>query len=343
MKVTLLSCVMRIATWNVNSLKARLEKVSRWLERARPDVLLMQETKLADSAAPVAEFRAAGYELAHHGEGQWNGVAIASRVGIADVVTNFGEPLRPARTPDVGDDEPLAEARMMAATCGGVRVVSVYAPNGRSVGSTFYEAKLVWYERLARWLEQAADPAEPLVLGGDFNLAPEDQDVWDPVACHGGTHVSPRERDAFFRLCRWGWWTPTVCVTPRRGATPGGITARGTSTRTSACGSITCWSPARWRSAPYGPRSIARPGRASRSRRTTPAGDRPRQPGPSVRRGWEAAEARIAARTAAPDRGAAIGNPETSPCFWKACMRSTICQPITVTSLPEYSQPIKSA
>src|SRR5215208_7074 len=183
----LLSCVMRIATWNVNSLKARLEKVLQWLERARPDVLLMQETKLADSAAPVAEFRAAGYELVHHGEGQWNGVAIASRVGIADVVTNFGEPLRPARTPDVGDDEPLAEARMIAATCGGVRVVSVYAPNGRSVGSIFYEAKLAWYERLARWLDQAADPADPLVLGGDFNLAPEDKDVWDPAACHGGT------------------------------------------------------------------------------------------------------------------------------------------------------------
>src|SRR5688572_2361807 len=142
---------MRIATWNVNSLKARLEKVSRWLERARPDVLLMQETKLADPAAPVAEFRAAGYELVHHGEGQWNGVAIASRVGIADVVTNFGEPLRPARTPDVGDDEPLAEARMISAVCDGVRVVSVYAPNGRVVDSPFYRAKLGWFDRLARW------------------------------------------------------------------------------------------------------------------------------------------------------------------------------------------------
>ena len=133
---------MRIATWNVNSLKARLEKVTWWLDRARPDVLLMQETKLTDAAAPLAEFGQAGYELAHHGQGQWNGVAIASRLGIADVVTNFGEPLRPDRTPDVGDDEPLAEARMLAATCGGVRVVSVYAPNGRSVGSTFYESKL---------------------------------------------------------------------------------------------------------------------------------------------------------------------------------------------------------
>ncbi len=195
---------MRIATWNVNSLKARLEKVSWWLERARPDVLLMQETKLADSAAPVAELRAAGYELAHHGEGRWNGVAIASRVGIADVVTNFGEALRPGETADVGDDEPLAEARMIAATCGGVRVVSIYAPNGRAVGSPFYEAKLGWYQRLAEWLERSADPSEALVLGGDFNVAPEDRDVWDPALCHGGTHVSPRERDAFFRLCKWG-------------------------------------------------------------------------------------------------------------------------------------------
>ncbi len=195
---------MRIATWNVNSLKARLEKVSWWLERARPDVLLMQETKLADADAPVAAFRDAGYKLVHHGEGQWNGVAIAARGGIGDVVTNFGEPLHPALTPSVADDEPLAEARMIAATCGGVRVVSLYAPNGRSVGSPFYQAKLAWYARLAHWLDTVADPADPLVLGGDFNVAPEDKDVWDPEACHGGTHVSPPERDAFLRLCRWG-------------------------------------------------------------------------------------------------------------------------------------------
>src|SRR5438477_11586143 len=103
---------MRIATWNVNSLRARLEKVSWWLARAEPDVLLMQETKLADDDVPTAELERAGYRLAHHGEGRWNGVAIASRVGIADVVANFGEPLRRAATPDVGDDEPLAEARM---------------------------------------------------------------------------------------------------------------------------------------------------------------------------------------------------------------------------------------
>jgi exodeoxyribonuclease III len=195
---------MRIATWNVNSLKARLEKVTWWLERARPDVLLMQETKLADADAPVDAFRDAGYELAHHGEGRWNGVAVASRSGIADVVTNFGEPLRPARTADVGDDEPLAEARMIAATCAGVRVVCVYAPNGRAVDSPFYEAKLAWYERLARWLAQAAKPTDLVALGGDLNVAPAEADVWDARACHGGTHVSPAEREAVAALCRWG-------------------------------------------------------------------------------------------------------------------------------------------
>jgi exodeoxyribonuclease-3 len=195
---------VRIATWNVNSLKARLDKVAWWLERARPDVLLMQETKLADAEAPADVFRRAGYALAHHGEGRWNGVAIASRCGIKDVVTNFGDPLSPARTEDVGDDEPFAEARMISALCGGIRVVCLYAPNGRIVGSVFYEAKLAWFDRLARWLVEAADPREPLVLGGDLNVAPADIDVWDARACHGGTHVSDPERKAFARLCEWG-------------------------------------------------------------------------------------------------------------------------------------------
>jgi exodeoxyribonuclease-3 len=195
---------MRIATWNVNSLAARLDKVAWWLGRARPDVLLMQETKLADAAAPVDAFREAGYQLAHHGEGRWNGVAIASRVGIEAVVTNFGEPLRHPNTADAGDDEPFAEARMIATVCAGIRVVSLYAPNGRVVDSPFYLAKLQWFERLSQWLARAADPAEPLVLGGDFNIAPADDDVWDPAACHGGTHVSPRERTAFARLLDFG-------------------------------------------------------------------------------------------------------------------------------------------
>ncbi|OLB41432.1 MAG: exodeoxyribonuclease III [Candidatus Rokubacteria bacterium 13_2_20CM_2_64_8] len=195
---------MRIATWNVNSLKARLEKVTWWLDRAKPDVLLMQETKLTDADAPADVFKNVGYELVHHGEGRWNGVAIASRVGVGDVVANFGEPLRPPKTPDVGDDEPLAEARMVSTVCGGVRVMSLYAPNGRVVGSPFYLAKLAWFERLARWLADAADAKQPLVLGGDFNVAPTDDDVWDPAACHGGTHVSDAERAAFSRLCEWG-------------------------------------------------------------------------------------------------------------------------------------------
>ncbi len=195
---------MRIATWNVNSLNARLEKVWWWLERAHPDVLLMQETKLADAAAPHAGFQERGYELAHHGEGRWNGVAIASRCGITDVITNFGDALRNVSTPDVADDEPFAEARMIAAVCGGIRVVSLYAPNGRSVGSVFYQAKLAWFDRLARWLGDACVPRDSLVLGGDFNVAPTDGDVWDVTACHGGTHVSPPEREAFARLCQWG-------------------------------------------------------------------------------------------------------------------------------------------
>ena len=195
---------MRIATWNVNSLKARLEKVTWWLDRAKPDVLLMQETKLADADVPTGVFRQAGYELVHHGEGRWNGVAIASRCGIDAVVTNFGEPLGPAPMSDIGDDEPLTEARMISAECGGVRVVCVYAPNGRVVGSPFYEGKLAWFDRLARWLNDAINANATVALGGDLNVAPEDVDVWDARACHGGTHVSDPERERFARLCRLG-------------------------------------------------------------------------------------------------------------------------------------------
>ena len=195
---------MRIATWNVNSLNARIEKVWWWLERAQPDVLLMQETKLADAAAPFDAFAARGYELAHHGEGRWNGVAIASRAGIADVITNFGVPLRAGDTPDAHDDEPLQEARMISAVCGGIRVTSVYAPNGRTLDSVFYQAKLAWFARLARWLRESQKPQDALLVAGDFNVAPTDADVWDATACHGGTHVSAAERDAFGQLCSWG-------------------------------------------------------------------------------------------------------------------------------------------
>lgn len=195
---------MRVATWNVNSLKMRLDRVGAWLERARPDVLLLQETKLTDAEAPVDWFRDRGYELAHHGEGRWNGVAIASRTPLDDVVTNFGVPLARSRTADAAENEPLAEARMIAARAGGVRIVCVYAPNGRTVGSPFYRAKLVWYGRLAAWLGGTCSPDEALILGGDLNIAPTDADVWDATACHGGTHVSLPEREVFAALVGWG-------------------------------------------------------------------------------------------------------------------------------------------
>ncbi len=201
---------MRIATWNVNSLKARQEAVERWLAKAEPDVLLIQETKLSDADAPVMPMRMLGYEMAHHGEGRWNGVAILSRVGIDDIVTNFGD--GPVRDSSAGaaialsedDFDPFGEARMVSAVCGGVRVASLYVPNGREVGSPFYEGKLRWFERLSRWLAETRSPDEPLVLAGDFNVTPADIDVWSPTKAHGGTHVSAPERDALARLRAWG-------------------------------------------------------------------------------------------------------------------------------------------
>ncbi|HEX6286321.1 MAG TPA: exodeoxyribonuclease III [Acidimicrobiia bacterium] len=198
---------MRIATWNVNSLSARLPAVEQWLERAAPDVLLMQETKLADEQVPDLAFRMAGYELVHHGEGRWNGVAIASRQELGDVVTNFGEgPVRDSRSRGTDDEgfAPLKEARMVSATTSGIRFVSLYAPNGRQVGSVFYEGKLQWFERLRRWLAENCSPDEPLVLAGDFNVTPGDDDVWDARAVHGGTHVSEPERAALESLRDWG-------------------------------------------------------------------------------------------------------------------------------------------
>ena len=205
---------MRIATWNVNSLNARMDRVVGWLERAQPDVLLMQETKLADADAPLLPFRIRGYELVHHGEGRWNGVAIASRAPIdrASVVTNFGDgTVRNSGTgtgPSAAfreeDFNPFDEARMLSAAIGGIRFVSLYAPNGRVVGSPFYTGKLAWFERLRRWLADNTSPSDLLVVGGDLNVAPTPIDVWDESKAHGGTHVSPPERDEFNRLLEWG-------------------------------------------------------------------------------------------------------------------------------------------
>jgi len=208
---------MRIATWNVNSMKARLEKIEWWLERAKPDVLLMQETKLSDADAPLMTFQLAGYQLIHHGEGRWNGVAIAARDGIEidEPITNFGDgPVRnsgagsPA-TVDEEDFNPFDEARMLSVRLtpkGGdpIRIVSLYAPNGRVVDSPFYDGKLRWFERARRWLDETQDPREPLLLGGDLNVAPTDEDVWAAARAHGGTHVSPKERAAFRSWLEWG-------------------------------------------------------------------------------------------------------------------------------------------
>jgi exodeoxyribonuclease-3 len=200
---------MRIATWNVNSLKARLEAVELWLERAQPDVLLMQETKLAEDDAPVMPFTMAGYELLHHGEGRWNGVAIASKVGLEAPLTNFGDgPVRQSRStkdaPSADDFDPLREARMVSAVCGGIRVVSLYAPNGRELDSPWYEGKLRWFDRLRAWLDEVAQPSDAVLLGGDLNVTPSDDDIWDAGAAHGATHVSEPERAKLADLRAWG-------------------------------------------------------------------------------------------------------------------------------------------
>ncbi len=183
---------MRIATWNVNSLKARLDRVTGWMAEARPDVLCLQETKLADAAFPAMAFEALGYESAHHGDGRWNGVAVLSRVGLEDVRRGFDGPAD------------AAGCRLLAATCGGVRVHSVYVPNGRSVGSEHFEEKLRWFAALRSLLDERCDPADPVVVCGDVNVAPRDSDVWDPAALVGSTHVTPEERAALDEVCAWG-------------------------------------------------------------------------------------------------------------------------------------------
>jgi exodeoxyribonuclease-3 len=183
---------VRIATWNVNSLKARLGRVEEWIAYARPDVLCLQETKLADAAFPHGAFATLGYESAHHGDGRWNGVAIVSRVGLEQVATGTGSS---------SDDE---GTRLIAADCGGVRVLSVYVPNGRALDDDRYPAKLAWLARLRDLLDETASPDRPVAVCGDFNVAPEDRDVWDPKEFEGMTHVSQPERDALGTLRSWG-------------------------------------------------------------------------------------------------------------------------------------------
>ena len=183
---------MRIATWNVNSLNARLARVEEWIAYARPDVLCLQETKQADAAFPHGAFAALGYESAHHGDGRWNGVAIISKVGLENVTTGL----------DSADD--AEGTRVIGADCGGVRVVSVYVPNGRSLDDEHYPAKLAWLARLRDVLEETSAPDRPLAVCGDFNVAPDDRDVWDLSEFEGMTHVSAPEREALANLEAWG-------------------------------------------------------------------------------------------------------------------------------------------
>jgi exodeoxyribonuclease-3 len=183
---------VRIATWNVNSVKQRMPRLLPWLDERRPDVLCLQETKLADDAFVEllgGELGERGYAVAAHGEATWNGVAILSRVGLDDVVTGLG---------DEAPGFPHPEARAVSATCGGIRVVSIYVPNGRTPDSEHYHYKLAWLASL-REAVAAAGPEQTIVLG-DMNIAPTDEDVFDPEAYVGQTHVTAPERAALADL-----------------------------------------------------------------------------------------------------------------------------------------------
>ena len=181
---------MRIATWNVNSVKQRVPRLLPWLDERRPDVVCLQETKLADDVFRELlgeELSARDYEVAAHGEAAWNGVAILSRVGLDDVVAGVTD----------APGFPNPEARAVSATCGGIRIVSVYVPNGRLPGSEHYHYKLAWLAALREMV--AAGPQETIVCG-DMNIAPTDDDVFDPDAYVGQTHVTPPERAALAEL-----------------------------------------------------------------------------------------------------------------------------------------------
>lgn len=184
---------MLVATWNVNSLNARMPRVEEWLEQVQPDVVCMQETKMTDDGFPADVFAGLGYESVHHGLNQWNGVAILSRVGIEDPILGFNQGI-----------EPDPDARLVSATCNGVRIHSVYVPNGREVDHEHYHYKLSWLGRLRDHLEATTSPSDQVIVAGDWNIAPEDRDVWDRSKFDGATHVTDRERAALDDVKAWG-------------------------------------------------------------------------------------------------------------------------------------------
>ena len=181
---------MRIATWNVNSVKQRIPRLLPWLDQRQPDVVCLQELKLSDDAFAELlgdELDRRGYAIAVHGEAQWNGVAVLSRAGLDDIVAGIVD----------APGFPLPEARAVSATCGGIKVYSVYAPNGRVPDSDHYHYKLAW---LAALREMVREGPEATIVCGDMNIAPTDADVFDPDAYVGQTHVTPPERDALAQL-----------------------------------------------------------------------------------------------------------------------------------------------
>ena len=191
---------MRIATWNVNSVIARLPRLLDWLGTADPDVVCLQEVKCAQNTFPYDEVGELGYEAAVHGAGRWNGVAVVSRVGIDQVRMGLGD--EPGYLAD-NALFPAPEQRAMAATCGPVRVWSVYVPNGREVGHAHYAYKLEWLAALRATVAEdmaAAERLRAFAVLGDFNIAPTDADVWDVSVFDGSTHVTPPERDALAEL-----------------------------------------------------------------------------------------------------------------------------------------------
>ncbi|MDP3156105.1 MAG: exodeoxyribonuclease III [Archangium sp.] len=176
---------MKIVTWNINSIRARLERLLEYLKTRSPDVLCLQELKCTDEQFPRTEIEAAGYRAEVFGQKTYNGVAILSKQPMTELTRNLGD----------GDEQ----ARLIAGSIGGIRVVGLYAPNGQALGAPAYEYKLEWYAKLTRWL---ASTKGPLLVCGDFNVAPEDLDTWDPALWQGQTLCSPKEREAFAAMVK---------------------------------------------------------------------------------------------------------------------------------------------
>lgn len=185
---------MKLATWNLNSIRARTDRLLAWLDRERPDVLCMQETKVEDAAFPLEPLRARGYEVAVFGQRSYNGVAIASTQPLADITRGFDDGPH-------GDDD---DARTIAATTHGMRVVCVYVPNGQELTSDRYPYKLAWLRRLRAYLDRTATPDAPLAVCGDWNVTPDDRDVWSPEKWQGLIHCSPAERAALAEVSAFG-------------------------------------------------------------------------------------------------------------------------------------------